>query len=422
MAAHHRSARAALRTIAQDGWTYFEDAAYAAQGLAKIGLENEARGFLVSLSRNADAYCGDCVLAIELLIEIGAEAEARACADDLASEWASKPPDMDLSWMRLAEVLHKLGRKQAAADILNHLDRRSSGELDFEQIAQTYLAIGKPRKAKAAARRAYDTMEWSRDLQRGYSYRATEMAVLLDRVGASREATCVLRKLSRFEDQSDEILRVTAIDCKRRAEDRLESALELLKRNDNFGLTALEALLNDPTASHHERFSAAKCLLASPARQTGIVALKRVATDEPWYRVSCGTGLVLAGEPEEGCAILCRVAFEPAEAADERAEAIEQLAQSGRIDLAVAAFRRLRHSGDLNSRCLARVADIFAHTPAWAEFLDHCDGLLLSGDRALRIEALAILVRAKRIEAGSKRAENLLRPIILDRDLPRICV
>jgi plasmid stability protein len=255
-------------------------------------------------------------------------------------------------------------------------------------------------------------------LQRGHSYRATRVAALLDHVGANREATAVRRKMNRLEDQSSEDLQVAALDHRRSAEDRLESALELLKRHSGFGLAALEALLSDPAASRYERFSAAKHLLASRARQIGIATLKRVATDEPWYRVSCGTALVFGGEPEVGCAILCKVAFEPAETADERAEAIEQLVHSGRIDLAIAAFRRLWHSGDLKAHCLERIEKSFAHTSAWAEFLDHCNELLSSEDPALRIEALSILMRAKKIEAESKCVENLLRPIILDRDLP----
>ncbi|WP_323990646.1 hypothetical protein [Nguyenibacter sp. L1] len=418
MAFHYRSARASLRKVAQDDWTYFEDAAYAAQGLAKAGLQSEARAFLMSLSRKAGAYCGSRVLAVEILINIGAEMEARACADELAAEWGSKPPDMDLSWMSLAEAFHKLGRKQAAIDILNRLDRELSGELDLSILAETYLAIGKPRKAKAAARRAFNTMKWSLMAKRGYDYDAAQIAALLDRVGASREASFVRNGLKKLENQASEALRAEATDCRRSATDRLGSALELLERHDDFGHTALEALLSDPGAPRDKRFSTVSYLLASSLREAVISTLKRVAIDEPWFRVSCGTALVLGGEPEKGCAILSRVAFEPAESTGERVEAIMQLAQSGRIDLAIAAFRRLRYSGDLNNRCLDPIANTFAHTSAWPEFLDHCGELLSSDNRALQIAVLNTLVRAKRVETDSTRAENLLRHIILDRELP----
>jgi predicted Zn-dependent protease len=267
MAAHYQSARDALRTIAGDEWTYSEDAAYASEALAKAGLESEACALLTSLSRKANAYCGNRILAVQLLIEIHAKVEARACADELASEWAKKPPDMDLSWMSLAEAFHKLGRRQAATGILNRLDCQLSGELELSFLAQTYLTIGKPRKAKAAARRAFDTMEWSRDLQRGLEYSASQLADLLDRVGAGREAAFVRKDLKRLEDQASDALRTAAVDRRRIAKERLGSALELLDRHDSFGVTALEALLNDPGAPRYERFSAVPHLLASSARR-----------------------------------------------------------------------------------------------------------------------------------------------------------
>ena len=417
MASHYQSARVCLRRIAGDDWTYSEDAAYAAQGLATAGLQSEARAFLMSLSRKASSFCGSRVLAVALLIEIGAKIEAPACAAELASEWQSKPPDMDLSWMTLAEAFHKLGQGQAAADILNRLDRELSSELELSVLAETYLAIGKPRKAKAAARRAFDTMEWSHNAERGYDYDATQMAALLDRVNACREAAFVRTGLKKLKDLANKALLPDVTNRRRSATDRIGSALELLKRHDDFGLTELQALLSDAAAPRYERFSTVPHLLASPLRGVVVSTLKRIAIDEPWYRVSCGRALVLGGEPEEGCAILSQVAFEPAESAGERAEAIGQLTQSGRIDLAIAAFRRLRHSGDLTNRCLEQISKVFAHTSAWDEFLDHCGDLLSSNDHALRIASLSTLLQAKRVQTASKRGENLLRHIILNREL-----
>lgn len=418
MAVHYESARTVLRAIAQDEWTYSEDAAYAAQGLAKAGLEWEARAFLAAISQRANAYCGSRVLAVELLVEIGAEAEARACADALAWEWANDPPDMDFSWMYLAKTFHRLGRKRAAADILNRLDRELNEELDLFFLAETYLALDRPRKAKAAALRAFNTKEWSRNSWRGDNREAMDMAVLLDRVGAIEEAAFIRKNLKTLENQENEELRAAATDPQRSAEDRLKCARELLERHDIFGLEALELLLSDAGAPQYERFSTVPELLASSLRAATISTLKRVAVDEPWYRIQCGKALVLGGEPEKGCKILSQVAFEPAEPARNRADAIEQLVRSGRIDLAISAFRRLRHSGDLKPHCLEQIANAFAHTSAWAEVLDHCDNLLSSDDPTLRIDALNILVRAKRIGTDSKYAENLLRNILSRRELP----
>lgn len=418
MAIHYESARSALRTIARDDWTYSEDAAYAAQGLAKAGFESEAHSFLVSLSRKSNAYCGDRVLAIELLLEIGAETDAGACANELAKQWASKPPDIDLSWMQLAEALHKLGRKRMATDILNRLDRELTSEFDLRCLAETFIAIGKNTKAKSTAKRAFDTMEWSRKLWRGYEYEANEMAALLDRVGAKKEAAFVRSDFKKVEDEVSESLRAAASDQRQGADDRLKSAIELLKRHDDHGRAALEALLADPDIPHYQRFSAVPHLMDSSSRLTCVSALQRIAQDEPWLRNSCGTALVLGGEPELGCAILSKVAFEPGEPAGKRSEAIDQLSQSGRIDLAIAAFRRLRLSGDLKTGDLQKIADTLAHTPAWAELLDHCEELLLSCDPTLRLKSLEILIHAKRIETESTQAENLLRKIVLDAGLP----
>lgn len=418
MAAHYEAARIALRKIARDEWNYHEDAGYAAQGLAKAGLKQEACDLLMALAQKSNAYCGDRVLAVELLIEMGVKAEAQVSADRLAKAWANKPPDVDLSWMQLAEALHKLGRKRMATNILNRLDRELTSEFDLRCLAETFIEIGKNTRAKSTAKRAFDTMEWSRELWRGYEYEANEMATLLDRVGAKKEAAFVRSDLKKVEDEASESLRAAASDRRQGANDRLKSAIELLKRHDDHGRAALEALLADPDTPHYERFSAVPHLMDSSSRLTCVSALQRIAQDEPWLRNSCGTALVLGGEPELGCAILSKVAFEPAETSDKRVEAIGQLGQSGRIDLAIAAFRRLRYSGDLTGHGLQKIADAFAHTLAWSEFLNHCEDLLASDNPSLRIEAISILLRTERIDTTSTHAENLLRSIVLDDKLP----
>jgi hypothetical protein len=119
MSNHYECARKALRKIAMDSWTYSEDAAYAADGLAKVGELAEARKLLISQIDNENVLCCHRVLAIDLLIENGATDEAECNSRKLALEWRKNPPDMELAWMQLAEVLHKIGKTREAVGILN---------------------------------------------------------------------------------------------------------------------------------------------------------------------------------------------------------------------------------------------------------------------------------------------------------------
>lgn len=416
IAAHYEAARDALRTIASDSWIYAEDAIYAAKGLAEIGQSDEAWTRLIAQTRDQNLYCCHRVLAPDILIDIGATSDARQCLDDLSSEWREAPPDVEHAWMELAEAFHKLGKTRTAGSILRRLSDELTDELDLQFLAESYLRVGKVRQAAQAARRAFKIMNRSKDALRKGDYRATELVGLLDRAGARREAACVRKDLNRSADHSAESLRQVAFDLRQNAKRRLEYAKELHNRGDEkSALDALEILLSDPSASHYERFNAASLLLDSKAgRHRAVGALKRIAEDERWYRVSCGRALASAGI-EDGFAILRRVALEPGEDPGNRTKAIEQLACSGRLDLAAAAFRRLSNSGDLNSDNLRYLAEVFAHTPVWVEFLRICEELLSCADAALRVQAVRILMRTPWLEQNHHRPASLLSNAARDR-------
>jgi tetratricopeptide (TPR) repeat protein len=415
-ARHYECARVALRRIARDNWTYNEDAAYAARELARAGQKDEAQDLLIALARK-DTLWGDRALAIDLLNEIGSPDEARTCALKLATEWPYNELDADIAGMHLASTLHKLGETRAATSMFKRIEAQIDDQLHFECLAGIYLEIGKPRKAKAAACRAFHTWEWSKRLRDGSSWGVVGLANLLDQVGATREAEAIRSDLDQVEHKPVDDLIAMARDCRQDGGKRLEASLELLKREPEAGIEALEALLNDSRVEGYRRFDEVSRLLDSLARQRTIEALKRIAADEPWHRNHCGSALVRAGEPEDGWALLTKVALEPGEELWDRIRAIEHLAQSGRVDLAMAGFRRLLHSGALAHDRLDRVEAALAYTAGWVEFLDACEYLLQADDPRLRIEALTILVRASRIQRGAKRAINLLEHLVRDRDI-----
>lgn len=224
--------------------------------------------------------------------------------------------------------------------------------------------------------------------------------------------------MKRLGDQSSEAVRVAALDIQQSSDNRLKNAIELFRRQDEAGVVGLSALVNDPKTPSHERFAAASHLFASSARKAVISSLKQITINEPWHSVSCGTALIHGGEPEEGCTILRKIAFEPSEAVSDRASAITQLLQSARSDLAIAAFRRLLFGVGLKPRYLDDMSRAFAHTVAWEDFLECCDELLSFGDPALRVAALNVLAQAKRINSDTRRAEKVLRSVILDREMP----
>lgn len=416
IARRYECARVALRRIARDNWTYHEDAAYAAQALVRAGLSEEGRALLVALSRKK-ALWEDRALAVDLLSEVGSADEARMCALELATELPFDTIDSDIARLRLASTLHGLGKKRTAERVLRQVENEVEGHHGLKCLAEAYLEMGKPRKAKAAACRAFHTWEWSKDLRHGLEWKASSLVNLLDQVDAKREAETIRRYLEQAEGKPAEDLVETARDWRKDGGKRLDAANELLKRQRETGIAALQVLLNDNSVESYIRFAQVALLLDSPARQTTIETLRRIAADEPWHCVECGSALVNAGEPEDGWVLLAKVALEPGEEAQHRVRAIEHLAQSGRVDLAMSAFRRLAHGGALDHAYLDRIEEALAYTAVWTEFLNTCEWLLAADDRRLRIEALAILVRSGRVTRDSSRAINLLAHIARDRDL-----
>lgn len=417
LARHYECARAALRRIARDNWTFSHDSAYAARELARAGLREESQELLIALSRKENILWDDRVLAIDLLTEIGSTNEARICGLELASEWPVDTSDPYIAWTHLASALHKLDEKRVAARMLDKIEAEVDSQFGLEFLAGTYAELGKPRKAKAVALRAFHARDWIKSLSRGSEHDATSLANLLHQVGATREAESIRSHLDQVERTPANDLAAMARDRGKRGHRRQEASLELLKRQPKAGIAALEVLLNDPGVESYYRFSEVDRLLDSPARHMTIEALRRIAADEPWHRIDCGYALVKAGEPEEGCALLRKVAFEPGEEPDDRVRALERLAQSGRVDLAIATFRRLLHSGSLDPAHLREIEAALAYTAGWVEFLDACEDILAADDPRLRIEALAVLARASRISRGTKRALNLLGHIARNREL-----
>lgn len=417
LARHYECARTALRRIARDNWTFSHDAAYAACELARAGSEEEGQHFLTALSRKENALWDDRALAVDLLAELGATDQARSCGLELATDWPVDTVDSYIAWTRLASGLHKLGEKRMATRMLKQVETEIDDHFRLECLAETYAELGKPRKAKIAALRAFRTWEWSKRLSRGNERDAITLAHLLEQVSAKREAEFIRRNLEQVERKPLGDLVTMVRDWRQCNDKRLEAALELLKRQPEAGITALEVLLNDPNVEGYRRFAEVSRLLNSPARQTTIETLRRIALDEPWHRIACGSALVNAGEPKEGCALLAKVALEPGEELRDRVRALEHLAQSGRVDLAMAAFRRLFNAGAVDHAHLEEIEAALAYTAGWAEFLDACERLLSADDRRLRIKALAILVRAPRIPRGANRALSLLKQIAGDLDL-----
>jgi hypothetical protein len=259
-------------------------------------------------------------------------------------------------------------------------------------------------------------MEWSHDVLRGYDYNARQLLVLLERVGAEKEAAFIRERIDRDVKQSTEDLRKAALDGNNAAQARLAAAQRLFDRGEADAIEAFETLLDDPGASSYERFSVVPFLLDMPARRDRCIAtLQRIAQDEPWNRVACGRALMFGGEALASCDLLRVTAFEPGESPKDRTKAIELLAQSGRLDLAASAFRRLNQSACLTDSCLKTIAEAFAHTPVWEEFLGICRDILSSASVSLRLEALAILMRSPWVKTNKRGASNLLRKVITNR-------
>ncbi|GEM_PF-5983742 len=416
MARHYECARVALRRIARNNWTYQEDAAYAAQALARAGLSEEGRDLLVALSRNEGLW-EHRALAVDLLSELGSLDAARMCALELATELPIDAIDPDVARLRLVSTLCRLGEKRTAERVLRQVENEVDEYQGLKCLAEACLELGKLRKAKAAACRAFHTWEWSTDLRHGSEWTALSLLNLLDQVGAKREAEEIRDDLEQAKGKSAEDLVEIVHDWRKSSGKRVEAADELLKRHRETGIAALQVLLNDNNLESYRRFAEVAVLLDSPARQATIETLRRIAADEPWHRVECGSALVNAGEPEDGWALLAKVALEPAEKAQDRVRAIEHLARSGRVDLAMSAFRRIARGGALDYAHLGWVEAALAYTAVWAEYLDICEWLLAADDRRLRIEALAILIRSGRITRGANRATHLLSHIVQDRKL-----
>jgi hypothetical protein len=252
-----------------------------------------------------------------------------------------------------------------------------------------------------------------------YRSKASSLLDLLDRVGLKREAHFVRKGIARTEDSDADVLQRTAFNPRERADRRLASAEEFLNRGaDQLALRALEYLASDARTPVHERFSAISLMLnIKGGRGKAVTILIRVAEEEPSQRVACGKALVLAGELEAGWSALRRVAVEPAEVVAERVDAICELSMLGRLDVAAAGFRKLCVSEAVTAAGLSSLAETFAHTSFWEEFLDFCGKLSISGQAAsVQIRAIEILKRSAALTHKVNYPE-LLRKLLLNQGL-----
>ena len=419
IASSYESGREALRTIAGDTWTYQEDASYAARGLAEVGLATEARDVLVLQCRDRETYSPHRILAAEILLEVGFKKEACDCLKALKLEWDSTPPDGEYALILLGKVLYQTGQKRAALSLLKRLTNELTEELELQSLSETYADLGFMERAAKLARRAFDTMEWSRDATRGIKYRAIELGNLLDRVGAKREASFIRKHIALAEDADIEELEEIALDLRKNADQRLASAKELGNRGlDQVALHALELLVDDTRTPLDVRFSAITPMLNLAGGLNRVCALlTRIVKDEPGHKVACGTALVSAGLLAEGYGALRQVALEPAETPERRIGAIRELARLGRLDLAGAGFRKLSVSQAIPATKLKFIAETFAYTPFWSEFLEICDWLFRNSDSAsVRIRAIEILAQTQWLNKNHSNADNVLRGMLVNQN------
>ena len=419
IAFNYEDGRDALRRIAGNSEDYWEDAIYAARGLVEVGLSAEARDFLMAQVQDVEGYCVHRVRAAETLFGLGFVGEAVGCLEMLASEWLETPPDTALAEIDLGKALFQAGRKRAGLSYLKRLSQVVDDLLDKEWLATAYMELGYLRQAAKLAREVYRNMEWSRELARGHSSTASSLLDLLEQAGLKKEANVVRKSISDTKEVSQEKPLRSTLNSRERPDRRLASANDLLRQSaDKLALEALKGLAGDPRAPRYERFSAIDSMLgAAGGRERAIELLKRIAEDEPSCRVACGRSLVLAGELKLGWSTLCRIALEPAESEELRIEAICELAKLGRLDIATAGFRRLCNAGIIHAVSLSSLAEAFAHTASWSEFLGACEQLSRTG-RTAAVQVLAIeIVRRSGRAIGEVKHPRLLRKIVLNREL-----
>ena len=417
IASNYDDGKIALRTIASDSGIYSEDSVYAAKGLADVGLELEAKDRLIKECRDTEIYCMNRILAAEILLQIGFFEDARICLIELQSEWEKMPPDMSMAEISLAAALYRVGRKRTGLSLLKRLSEKLVDEFDWELLAGAYADLGYPKQARKFARKVFDAMKWSFDLDRGYRSEALRLLDLLDRIEMEREASLVRKGVARTADYDTDVLQRTAFDTRERVDRRLAAAEELLNRGrDQPALQAFESVASDLRIATHERFSSIPLMLSiNGGRARAVSLLRRTVEEEPSQRIACGKMLVLSGELEVGWSLLSRVALEPAEATEKRVHAICELSKLGRLDIAAAGFRKLCVSGAATAAGLSSLAETFAHTSFWKEFLYFCNKLVIGGRAAsAQIRAVEILNRSA---ASNQKAGHmeLLRKLVLNR-------
>lgn len=418
IALNYDEARLALRQIARSREDFWEDSVYAARGLAEVGLATEATRLLADQAQDLDAYCVNRVLAVETLFEIGSVDEARLCLDALASEWRQHPPDVSLAEIDLGKVLIKSGKTRAGLSLLKKLSQELEDVFDKEVLSQAYAELGYLKRAAHLARAVFRAMEWSHELARGYRSKAAGLLELLEQIGLNKEASIVRKGISDASGLEPESLVARARNPREKTDHRLASAKELLGGAAHLvAIEALEQIACDWRAPSHERFEALDSMVGvADGRTKAIELLKRIAEDEPEQRVSCGKKLVLAGEIEAGCSMLRRIALEPADDVETRVKAICEIAGVGQLDVAAAGFRKLFSSKAVTADGLSNLADAFAHTSFWPEFLDHCEKLAVVGRGAsIQIRAIEILRRSGQAARKANHPE-LLRKIVLNRN------
>jgi tetratricopeptide (TPR) repeat protein len=418
IASNYEEAKEALRQIARDSWTFAEDAVYAAEGLGKIGCREEAIAFLINLCRDEEVYSSERVLSAQKLFDFGEVGAARDCLMLLYSEWKQNPPDMELSSIYLAELLHKIGEEKLARSLLRSLSRTLGDDLCLRVLAETYADLGYSHEAMRLAKRLFKGEQWLKD-PFSSKHEALELAALFERLGNIRNAEVIRRKVGHFGTIETELLRGTASNPHQAAQKRIDAAKELIRRRQvDVGLNALYSIAANRWAQHYDRISAINGMLAEEGgRCRAIQLLKTIAEDESYQKVWCGTALVQAGEVELGWFLLRNVALDPGEEASRRVDAISELATVGRIDIAAAGFRRLSAANELTAGYLSTLGKAFCHTSFWQEFLAHCEKILEKGDTSLRLSALDVLKTTSHFRSGQVSAERLLFAILRNKGI-----
>jgi tetratricopeptide (TPR) repeat protein len=145
IAFNYEEARAALRKIAAESGTYFEDAAYAARALARAGDVDEGRAALDAILHDTRDASTHRALAAELIGEIGAPRDAIRAIRSLLMEWEHAPPEMDLACIHAGNVLYRYGRKREALSLFNRLSLELTSDLDLWSLAEAYADLGQTR-------------------------------------------------------------------------------------------------------------------------------------------------------------------------------------------------------------------------------------------------------------------------------------